>query len=147
MGFYSEYISGKDRRPQKRACHWFIIFIAVLFLFLLALESVAYIILGAWHLSIPRLHNLQNFSGPIYRRELAFGILLVILGSFGLFICVIGLIAIILLRSILLRIVSEMNAWKTFEMILFCWFLVCTVSMVDDDLGYYYWNHWNNIFM
>ena len=107
MGSYTEFPPGKGHdRPQKRAWHWFIIFIALLFLFLLALESIAYIILGAWHLSVPRLQNLQNFSGAIYRRELGFGILLVVLGAFGLFICIIGLIAIILLRLILLRIVS-----------------------------------------
>lgn len=92
-------------RPQKRPYHWLIICIAIVFIFLLALESSAYIILGAWHLSVPRLENLRIFSGEIYRRELGFGILLIILGSFGIFICLLGLITLVFLKTILLRIV------------------------------------------
>ena len=97
--------SGNPKRSPKRACHWLIIVSGLLFLFLLALESVAYLILGAWHLSIPRLENLRIFSGEIYRRELGFGILLVILGSLGILISIIGLIATIFLRLALLRTV------------------------------------------
>lgn len=101
--------SGNPKHSPKRACHWFIILIGLLFLFLLALESVAYLILGAWHLSIPRLANLRIFSGEIYRRELGFGILLVILGSLGILISIIGLIATLFLRLALLRTVRGRN--------------------------------------
>ncbi|CAF4861674.1 unnamed protein product, partial [Rotaria magnacalcarata] len=53
---------------------------------------------------IPRLQTVLSFSTDIYRRELAFGILLVIIGSFGILITIHGLIAFVTLRLILLRI-------------------------------------------
>ncbi|CAF3681690.1 unnamed protein product [Rotaria sordida] len=89
---------------HKRPLHWFIMFISYLFIFLLILESIAFIVLGAWHLSIPRLENILSFSDDIYRRELGFGILLVIIGSIGILISIIGIIATITLRLLLLRI-------------------------------------------
>lgn len=91
----------------KRPLHWFIMFISYLFIFLLILESFAFIVLGAWHLSIPRLENILSFSSEIYRRELGFGILLVIIGSLGILLSIIGIIALITLRVILLKIVSR----------------------------------------
>lgn len=92
---------------QERPLHWFIMFISYFFIFLLILESIAFILLGAWHLSIPRLENVLSFSGQIYRRELAFGILLVILGSLGIFISILGIVATMSLRIAILRIVSR----------------------------------------
>ncbi|CAF0994009.1 unnamed protein product [Rotaria sordida] len=89
---------------HKRPLHWFIMFISYLFIFLLILESIAFIVLGAWHLSIPRLENILSFSDDIYRRELGFGILLVIIGSIGILISIIGIIATITLRLLLLKI-------------------------------------------
>ena len=96
---------------RKRPLHWFIMFISYLFIFLLVLESVAFIVLGAWHLTIPRLENVLKVSGDIYRRELGFGILLVIIGSLGILISIIGLVATIILRISLLRIVSR-HMWE-----------------------------------
>ncbi|CAF1348399.1 unnamed protein product [Adineta ricciae] len=90
-------------RVRERPLHWFIVFISYLFIFLLVLESVAFIVLGAWHLSIPRLDNILTFSDRIYRRELGFGILLVIIGSLGIFISIVGIIATITLRVSVLR--------------------------------------------
>ncbi|CAF1155672.1 unnamed protein product [Adineta steineri] len=92
---------------RERPLHWFIIFISYLFIFLLVLESVAFIVLGAWHLSIPRLENILAFSDRIYRRELAFGILLIIIGSLGILISIIGIIATITLRVAVLRIYAS----------------------------------------
>jgi hypothetical protein len=70
------------------------------------MESVAFIVLGAWHLIIPRLQTVLSFSTEIYRRELGFSILLVITGSLGVIISVLGLVAFFTLRLLLLRIVS-----------------------------------------
>ncbi len=92
---------------RERPLHWFIVFISYLFIFLLVLESVAFLVLGAWHLSVPRLGDVLTFSGAIYRRELGFGILLVIVGSLGIFISIIGIIATITLRTTILTIVSR----------------------------------------
>jgi hypothetical protein len=91
---------------RERPLHWFIMFISYLFIFLLVLESVAFIVLGAWHLTIPRLENVYAFSGEIYRREIGFGILLVIIGSLGILISIIGIIATMILRISVLRIVN-----------------------------------------
>lgn len=91
---------------RERPLHWFIMFISYLFIFLLVLESVAFILIGAWHLTVPRLENVAKFSGEIYRRELGFGILLVIIGSLGIFISIIGIIGTITLRIAVLRLVS-----------------------------------------
>ncbi len=66
---------------RERPLHWFIILVSLLFVFLLIIESVAFIVLGAWHLTTPRLQGVLTFSTQIYRRELAFGILLVIIGK------------------------------------------------------------------
>ena len=101
-----EYPSKPNVYVRERPLHWFIMFICFLFIFLLALESVAFVILGAWNLSIPRLQDVQSFSGAIYRREIGFGILLVVLGSLGILICIFGVIAMFSLRILLLRIVS-----------------------------------------
>ncbi|CAF2778579.1 unnamed protein product [Rotaria sp. Silwood2] len=92
---------------HKRPLHWFIMFISYLFIFLLVLESIAFIVLGAWHLSIPRLYNVLSFSDDIYRRELGFGILLVIIGSLGILISIIGIIATITLRLLILKIYAS----------------------------------------
>lgn len=92
---------------REKPLHWFIILLALLFVFLLIIESVAFIVLGAWHLTTPHLRDLLTFSDQIYRRELAFGILLVIIGSVGMIISIFGLIAFFTLRLLLLRTVSQ----------------------------------------
>ncbi|CAF1591807.1 unnamed protein product [Rotaria magnacalcarata] len=92
---------------HKRPLHWFIMFISYLFIFLLVLESVALLVLGAWHLTIPRLENVLSFSSEIYRRELGFGILLVIIGSLGIIASIIGIIALITSRILLLKIYAS----------------------------------------
>ncbi|CAF3346131.1 unnamed protein product [Rotaria socialis] len=89
---------------RDRPLHLCIILVSLLFIFLLVIESVAFIVLGAWHLIIPRLQTVLSLSTDIYRRELGFGILLVIIGSFGILISIHGLIAFFTLRLILLRI-------------------------------------------
>ncbi|CAF3190312.1 unnamed protein product [Rotaria socialis] len=89
---------------RDRPLHLCIILVSLLFIFLLVIESVAFIVLGTWHLIIPRLQTVLSFSTDIYRRELGFGILLVIIGSFGILISIHGLIAFFTLRLILLRI-------------------------------------------
>lgn len=91
---------------RERPLHWFIILVSLLFVFLLIIESVAFIVLGAWHLTFPRLQTVLNLSFDIYRRELGFGILLVFIGSSGIIISILGLIAFFSLRLTLLRIVS-----------------------------------------
>lgn len=98
------------KRPthvRERPLHWFIVLISYSFIFLLILEAVALIVLGAWFLSIPRLNNVLSFSDEIYRRELGFGILLVVLGSLGIFISILGIVATIMLRISILRLVSR----------------------------------------
>lgn len=92
---------------SERPLHWCLILVPLLFIFLLIIESVAFIVLGAWHLTIPRLQAVLNLSSEIYRRELGFGILLVIIGSIGVVLSIFGLIVFFTLRLILLRIVSE----------------------------------------
>jgi hypothetical protein len=128
---------------RERPLHWFIMFICYLFIFLLILESIAFIVLGAWHLSIPRLQDVHSFSGAIYRREIGFGILLVILGSLGIFISIFGIIATISLRILLLRIVSTEKDFgkKTTT------YLVCIMFMVFNDSWDYYWYYWYYICM
>ena len=101
-----EYLTKPNTYVRKRPLHWFIMLICFLFIFLLALESAAFVILGAWYLSTPRLQDIQSFSGAIYRREIGFGILLVVLGALGFLICVFGVLAMFSLRILLLRIVS-----------------------------------------
>jgi len=92
---------------RERPLHWFIILVSFLFVFLLIIESVAFIVLGAWVLTIPRLQTVLSFSSEIYRRELGFGILLVIIGSLGIMMSILGLIALFTLRLLLLRIVRD----------------------------------------
>ncbi len=92
---------------RERPLHWFVILVSLLFVFLLIIESVAFIVLGAWHLTTQHLQDVRSFSNEIYRRELAFGILLVIIGSLGVFISILGLIAFFTLRLLSLRIVSS----------------------------------------
>jgi hypothetical protein len=92
---------------REQPLHWFIMFISYLFIFLLVLESIAFIVLGAWHLTIPRLENVLTFSNDIYQRELGFGILLVVIGSLGILISIIGIIAMITLRRSIFVIVSK----------------------------------------
>lgn len=101
-----QYHYKRRTHVRERPLHWFIMFISYLFIFLLVLESVAFIVLGAWHLTIPRLENVLKFSGEIYRRELGFGILLVIIGSLGVLSSIIGIIGTITLRISILKIVS-----------------------------------------
>lgn len=104
---------------RERPLHWCIILVSLLFIFLLIIESVAFIVLGAWHLIIPRLQTVLDFSAEIYRRELAFGILLVIIGSFGILISIIGLIAFFSLRLVPLRIVSKRNCYYLYMCTIF----------------------------
>ena len=92
---------------RERPLYWFIMFISYLFIFLLVLESVAFIVLGAWHLSNSRLKNVLTFSAEIYRREIGFGILLIILGALGIFISILGIIATLTLRIKILKIVNQ----------------------------------------
>jgi hypothetical protein len=92
---------------RERPLHWCIILVSLLFVFLLIIESVAFIVLGAWHLTTPRLQSVLSLSSDIYRRELGFGILLVIIGSFGVLMSILGLTAFFTLRLILLKIVSQ----------------------------------------
>lgn len=93
---------------RERPLHWCLILVPLLFIFLLIIESVAFIVLGAWHLTIPRLQTVLSLSSEIYRRELGFGILLTVVGSVGVVMSLFGLIVFFTLRLILLRIVSEM---------------------------------------
>jgi hypothetical protein len=92
---------------RERPLHWCLILVSLLFAFLLIIESVAFIVLGAWHLTVPRLQNVLLLSSEIYRRELGFGILLVVIGSVGVLISILGLIAFFTLRLLFLRIVSK----------------------------------------
>lgn len=124
---------------RERPLHWFIILVSLLFVFLLVIESVAFIVLGAWHLTIPRLEAVLNFSSEIYRRELGFGLLLVIVGIMGVVLSILGLIAIFSLRLSLLRIVSD-EMYLNVEYLLID--LVCIMFMDCDDYwncGWYYW--------
>ncbi|CAF0798941.1 unnamed protein product [Rotaria sordida] len=95
---------------RERPLHFCIILVSLLFMFLLIIESAAFIVLGAWHLIIPRLQTVLSFSNEIYRRELGFGILLVIIGSFGILMSILGLTAFFTLRLVLLRI-FELCLW------------------------------------
>ena len=94
---------------RERSLHWCLILVSLLFVFLLIIESVAFIVLGAWHLTIPHLQDISQLSPEIYRRELSFGILLVIIGSVGVIMSIFGLVAFFTLRMILLRIVSAVT--------------------------------------
>ncbi|CAF0865993.1 unnamed protein product [Adineta ricciae] len=89
---------------QQRPLHWCIILISLLFVFLLVIESVAFVVLGAWHLT-SRLVETVNlpFFDEIYHRELAFGIILVLIGAAGIFMSILGLVAFFTLRLLLLR--------------------------------------------
>ena len=84
-------------------------------MFLLTIESVAFIVLGAWYLTTPHLQNVLTLSSDIYRRELGFGILLVITGSLGVLMSILGLTAFFTLRLMLLRIVSRAEVTIMFD--------------------------------
>ncbi|CAF3613306.1 unnamed protein product [Rotaria socialis] len=75
---------------HKRSLHWFIMFISYLFIFLLVLESVALLVLGAWHLTTPRLENVLSFSR-----------------SLGILASIIRIIALITSRILLLKIYAS----------------------------------------
>jgi hypothetical protein len=94
-------------RVRERPLHWFAILLSLLFMFLLVAESVAFVVLGAWHLAASRLQAVLMFSSDVYRRELAFGVLLIIVGTLGAVISIVGLLAVFSLRLFLLRTVSE----------------------------------------
>jgi hypothetical protein len=72
-------------------------------------------VLGAWHLTVPRLQDVFLLSSEIYRRELGFGILLVVIGSVGVLISILGLIAFFTLRLLFLRIVSKNQCLCLFD--------------------------------
>ena len=91
---------------RERPLHWLVILVSLLFIFLLVIESVAFVVLGAWHLTLPRLLTVQALSYDLFARELAFGILLVIVGSVGVVTSGLGLVAFYSLRLPLLRTVS-----------------------------------------
>ncbi len=105
---------------RERPLHCLIILLSLLFIFLLIIESLAFIVLGAWHLTIPHLRTLLTFSSSIFRRELAFGILLVILGSVGVVLSIVGLIAFFSLRLLLLRIVRTTHSFFQSLMVIVC---------------------------
>lgn len=137
--------SKRRTHVRRRPLHWFILLISYLFILLLILESVAFIVLGAWHLSIPRLNNVLSFSDEIYRRELGFGILLVVLGSLGIFTSIMGIIATILLRISILRFVSREDFHRNkFEITMH---LVCSLSMASDASGYWCGDCWRGLLM
>jgi len=94
---------------RERPLHWCIILLSLLFIFLLVIESVAFIVLGTWHLTVRNPGTVVSFSSAIYQRELSFGILLVTIGSIGIFISILGLIAFFTLRLSLLKIVSTIS--------------------------------------
>lgn len=91
---------------RERPLHWLVILVSLLFIFLLVIESVAFVVLGAWHLTLPRLLAVQALSYELFARELAFGILLIIVGSVGVVTSGLGLVAFYSLRLSLLRTVS-----------------------------------------
>ena len=91
---------------RERPLHWLVILVSLLFIFLLVIESVAFVVLGAWHLTLPRLLAVQALSYDLFARELAFGILLVIVGSVGVVTSGLGLVAFYSLRLPLLKTVS-----------------------------------------
>ncbi|CAF0946460.1 unnamed protein product [Adineta steineri] len=108
---------------RERPLHWCIILVSLLFVFLLVVESVAFIVLGAWHLTARHLQTVLSFSSEVHQRELAFGILLVIIGSVGVLMSILGLIAFFTLRLLLLR---------TFAL---CLWLVMIVGIAVGILG------------
>ena len=114
-----QYQYASRTHVRERPLHWFIILLSLLFIFLLVIESIAFIVLGAWHLIIPRLQTVLSFSSEIYRRQLGFGILLVIVGSMGILISIFGLVAFFTLRLSLLRIVSKERCVCMFSKCLF----------------------------
>ncbi|CAF1495963.1 unnamed protein product [Didymodactylos carnosus] len=80
----------ESQQFQYKPLHWLVLSISYLFNFLLFIESVAYIVLGAWVLFISRISIVLLFSLPVYQREIGFGVLMVFTGSLGIIIIVIG---------------------------------------------------------
>ncbi|CAF0946512.1 unnamed protein product [Adineta steineri] len=104
---------------RERPLHWCIILGSLLFVFHLVVEAVAFVILGAWHLTSRRLQTVLSFSSEVHRRELAFGILLLVIGALGIVMSILGLIAFFTLRLLLLRIFA-----------VFLWLVMIIVSVV-----------------
>ena len=98
---------------RERPLHWCIILLSLLFVFLLVIESVAFLILGAGHLTSWHLHTALPFAAKVHRREVIFGILLVLIGSAGILMSVLGLVAFFTLRLLLLRAVSSPRTPQT----------------------------------
>lgn len=108
---------------REQPLHWCLILVSLLFIFLLIIESIAFIVLGAWHLTGSHLQDILRLSSEIYRRELGFGILLVIIGVVGVVMSIFGLVSFFTLRLVLLRIVSEIMAlfyWYENKYFQFC---------------------------
>lgn len=105
-----QYRYPSQTSAREQPLHWCLIVVSLLFIFLLIIESVAFIVLGAWHLTGPHLEDILRLSSEIYRRELGFGILLVIIGGVGVVMSIFGLVSFFTLRLVLLRIVSEVIA-------------------------------------
>ncbi|CAF2380259.1 unnamed protein product [Rotaria sp. Silwood2] len=118
-----EYQCRTRTNIRERPLHFCIILVLLLFIFLLSIESVAFIVLGTWHLIMSHLESVHSFSNEIHRRELGFGILLVIIGSLGILMSILGLIAFFTLRLVLLR---------TFELCL-CFFMI--IGIVAGIIG------------
>lgn len=132
---------------RERPLHWCIILVSLLFIFLLVIESVAFVVLGAWHLTTRRSQSLLTFSTEVDRRELSFGILLVIIGSLGILISILGLVAFFTLRLVLLRTVSTMTDIDLYVCIVCLFVVVCIMFMVCDDRGHRCWHQWHHLCM
>ncbi|UJR35591.1 hypothetical protein I4U23_028343 [Adineta vaga] len=105
----SSYSSSYQYEPrsnvQQRPLHWCIILVSLLFVFLLVIESVAFVILGAWHLTTRHFQDMNiTFANQVHQRELTFGIVLVLIGSIGILMSILGLMAFFTLRLFLLRV-------------------------------------------
>ena len=94
---------------RERPLHWCIIPLSLLFVLLLVVESVAFLLLGAWHLTSWRLRTTLPFAAEVHRREVTFGALLVLVGSAGILASILGLVAFFTLRLLLLRAVSSLS--------------------------------------
>ncbi|CAF1095090.1 unnamed protein product [Adineta ricciae] len=117
---------------QQRPLHWCIILISLLFVFLLVIESVAFIVLGAWHLTSRHVETVNlPFFDEVYHRELVFGIVLVLIGSAGIFMSILGLVAFFTLRLLLLRAFAV------------CLLVVMTGGIVSGVVGMVFSSHVN----
>lgn len=98
-----------SRSPiRERPLHWCIILLSLLFVLLLVVESVAFLVLGAWHLTTWRLRTTLLFAGEVRLREVIFGVLLVLIGSAGVLASILGLVGFFTLRPLLLHAVSAL---------------------------------------